>query len=68
MGHQQFHYLGYTINLSKRNLVALALKVDINPPGKFTAEAKTLLRPIPFSVNSLTLPDLFAGKIHALLC
>jgi len=31
-------------------------------------ENKYLLQPIPFSVRSYTLPDLFAGKMHALLC
>src|SRR3990167_2606788 len=50
------------------HLIKIKMEVDVNPPGKFATEAKTLLRPIPFSVNSLTLPDLFAGKIHALLC
>jgi hypothetical protein len=27
-----------------------------------------LLHPIPFSVRVYTLPDLFAGKMHAILC
>ena len=27
-----------------------------------------LLQPIPFSVRSFSLPDLFAGKMHAALC
>lgn len=54
--------------LHSMHLIKIKMEVDVNPPGKFTTEAKTLLRPIPFSVNSLTLPDLFAGKIHALLC
>lgn len=44
------------------------MEVDINPPGKFKTEAKILLHPIPFSVKTYQLPDLFAGKIHALLC
>lgn len=48
--------------------IKIKMEVDVNPPGKFSTEAKTLLRPIPFSVNTLCLPDLFAGKIHALLC
>ncbi|MFA7464819.1 MAG: nucleotidyl transferase AbiEii/AbiGii toxin family protein, partial [Syntrophales bacterium] len=31
-------------------------------------ENKYLLQPIPFPVRSFVLPDLFAGKIHAVLC
>jgi hypothetical protein len=27
-----------------------------------------LLQPIPFSVRAFVLPDLFAGKMHAILC
>jgi predicted nucleotidyltransferase component of viral defense system len=45
----------------------IKLEVDTDPPGKFETEAKTLLLPIPFSVNTFKLPDLFAGKIHAIL-
>lgn len=44
------------------------IEVDIEPPLKFETEAKPLLQPIPFSVNTYTLPNLFAGKISALLC
>jgi predicted nucleotidyltransferase component of viral defense system len=45
----------------------IKIEVDTDPPGRFETEAKTLLLPIPFAVNSLKLPDLFAGKVHALL-
>jgi len=48
-------------------ILKIKLEVDTDPPGKFETEAKTLLLPIPFAVNTLKLPDLFAGKIHALL-
>lgn len=43
-------------------------EIDINPPLHFSTETKPLLRPSPFSVRTYTKPDLFAGKIHALLC
>ena len=33
----------------------------------FHTETKYLLNPIPFAVRCYTLPDLFAGKMHALL-
>ena len=46
----------------------IKMEVDTDPPAGFQTEVKTLLQPIPFSVKTYTLPDLFAGKIHALLC
>lgn len=46
----------------------IKMEVDTDPPGLFDTEAKTLLQPVPFSVRTLVQPDLFAGKIHALLC
>jgi len=49
-------------------LIKIKVEIDSNPPRKFTTEAKTLLQPIPFTVKTLVKSDLFAGKIHALLC
>ncbi len=46
----------------------IKMEVDTDPPGGFQTEVKTLLQPIPFSVKTYIKPDLFAGKIHALLC
>ncbi|HEX5033888.1 MAG TPA: nucleotidyl transferase AbiEii/AbiGii toxin family protein [bacterium] len=51
----------------RNTLMNIKLEVDTNPPGDFETEAKTLLLPIPFSVNTFQQPDLFAGKIHAIL-
>lgn len=48
--------------------VRIKLEIDTDPPGGFTTETRYLLVPIPFAVRTYTLPDLFAGKIHALLC
>jgi predicted nucleotidyltransferase component of viral defense system len=48
--------------------IKIKLEVDTDPPGKFGTEVKNVLQPIPFSIKTLTLPDLFAGKIHAILC
>lgn len=48
-------------------LLKIKLEVDTDPPSGFTSEAKYLLQPIPFAVRTYSLPDLFAGKIHALL-
>lgn len=49
-------------------VVRIKLEVDNDPPGGFATESRYLLQPLPFSVRSYTLPDLFAGKMHALLC
>jgi predicted nucleotidyltransferase component of viral defense system len=46
----------------------IKLEVDVNPPLKFQTEAKTLLMPVAFNVVSMTLPNLYAGKMHAVLC
>ncbi|MHC4874170.1 MAG: nucleotidyl transferase AbiEii/AbiGii toxin family protein [Planctomycetota bacterium] len=46
----------------------IKLEVDTDPPAGFEVENKYLLAPIPFSVNTFSLPDLFAGKLHAVLC
>jgi predicted nucleotidyltransferase component of viral defense system len=48
--------------------IKIKIEVDTNPPLKFQTEAKTLLMPITFNIVSMTLPNLFAGKMHAVLC
>ncbi len=48
-------------------IMNIKLEVDTNPPSGFETEVKTLLQPIPFSVNTYKKPDLFAGKLHAVL-
>lgn len=48
--------------------IKIKMEVDTNPPGFFTTEGHYLLQPISFSVNSFALSDLFAGKLHAILC
>ncbi|MCB5264754.1 MAG: nucleotidyl transferase AbiEii/AbiGii toxin family protein [Candidatus Cloacimonetes bacterium] len=42
-------------------------ELDPNPPCNFATEMKFLLSPIPFSVRIMSPPDLYAGKMHALL-
>jgi hypothetical protein len=46
----------------------IKLEVDTDPPGGFDTENRYLLQPIPFGVRVYRLPDLFAGKLHAVLC
>jgi len=54
--------------MHSRKLMKIKLEVDTDPPGDFHTEAKYLFQPIPFSVNVYSLPHLFAGKMHAILC
>jgi predicted nucleotidyltransferase component of viral defense system len=55
-------------SVRRMQTIKIKMEVDINPPGLFSTETKFLLHPIPFSLRSFIKPDLFAGKIHALLC
>ncbi|QIV96806.1 nucleotidyl transferase AbiEii/AbiGii toxin family protein [Allofrancisella inopinata] len=45
----------------------IKIEIDINPSLKFQIEPKTLLMPKTFNIMSMTLPNLFAGKMHAIL-
>ena len=54
--------------LPKGQVLKIKVEVDTDPPPGFTTEVKYLLHPIPFSVRSYVLPDLFAGKMHVILC
>jgi len=54
--------------LPKGQVLKIKVEVDTDPPTGFTTEVKYLLHPIPFSVRSYVLSDLFAGKMHAILC
>jgi len=55
-------------DLYRRGVLKIKLEVDVDPPGDFTTESRYLLQPIPFAVRTCSLPDLFAGKMHAVLC
>lgn len=52
----------------KGKVLKIRLEIDTDPPPGFETESKYLLSPVPFPVRSYKLPDLFAGKMHALLC
>ncbi|WP_262245994.1 nucleotidyl transferase AbiEii/AbiGii toxin family protein [Parapedobacter soli] len=47
--------------------IKVKIEVDTKPPLGFETEEKLLLRPFSFYVKCFALPDLFAGKMHALL-
>ncbi len=48
--------------------IRIKIEDDTAPPPGIATENRFLLLPIPFSVRSYRLPDLFAGKMHAVLC
>lgn len=49
-------------------VIKIKLEIDIDPPQGFSTEVRYLMKPIPFSVRTYVPEDLFAGKMHALLC
>lgn len=54
-------------SIPENKKIKIKLEIDTNPPLKFQSETKTLLMPMTFNVQTMTLPSLFAGKMHALL-
>lgn len=70
---QHLIHIGLPNQLAKtvqhNDAIKIRLEVDKNPPNDHAVyETKFLLQPIPFSVKTLRLEDLFAGKAHATLC
>lgn len=49
-------------------LLKVKVEIDTDPPGNFETEVQPVLDPIPFNVRIVTLPGLFAGKMHCVLC
>jgi len=59
---------GLVQRVPRNRALKIKMEIDVDPPLRFTTETRYLLRPIPFSVRTFSLPDLFAGKMHAVLC
>jgi predicted nucleotidyltransferase component of viral defense system len=57
-----------TGSISPGQVLKIKIEVDTDPPSGFDTETRFLLQPIPFSVRAFALPDMFAGKMHAVLC
>jgi len=49
-------------------IVRVKLETDTDPPAGIETEVRILLEPFPVSVRLVTLPCIFAGKLHATLC
>ncbi|MBP1766909.1 MAG: hypothetical protein H6P98_1024 [Candidatus Aminicenantes bacterium] len=59
---------GLVQQVPRNQVLKIRLEVDTDPPPGFSTEIRYLLRPIPFAARTFSLPDLFAGKMHAVLC
>jgi len=57
-----------TATIPRGQVLKIKIEVDTDPPSGFDTETRFVLQPIPFSVRALSLPDMFAGKMHAVLC
>jgi len=64
------HLLKIDSNLKthKNAVMKIKLEIDQDPAIGFTSDLKYHLHPIPFTIKTMALPSLFAGKMHALLC
>lgn len=57
----------YDVAFQTEKNLKIKIEIDINPPTKFTTEQRLLLQPYSFMTRCFTLPDLYAGKMHALV-
>jgi predicted nucleotidyltransferase component of viral defense system len=57
----------YDLKINGQKVLKIKFEVDTDPPTGFSVEQKLVLQPYSFYVKCFALPDLFAGKAHALL-
>ena len=57
----------YDISFQTEKSIKIKIEVDTCPPMSFSTEQRLLLEPRSFMTRCFTLPDLFAGKMHALV-
>lgn len=57
----------YDVSFQTEKSIKIKIEVDTNPPLLFSTEQKLLLEPRSFMTRCFSLPDLFAGKMHALV-
>ena len=57
----------YDLSFQTDKSIKIKIEVDTQPPLNFSTEQKLLLQPHSFMTRCFTLPDLFAGKMHALV-
>ncbi len=57
----------YDLSFQHEKSIKIKIEVDTAPPLNFRTEQRLLLQPQSFMTRCFTLPDLFAGKMHALM-
>lgn len=57
----------YDIAFRTEKTSKVKIELDTDPPLPFDTEQKLLMKPYSLMVRCFTLPDLFAGKMHALV-
>lgn len=57
----------YDISFQADKSIKIKIEVDTLPPSHFRTEQKLLLQPHSFMTRCFALPDLYAGKMHALV-
>ena len=57
----------YDVSFQTEKSIKIKIEVDTCPPLNFSTEQKLSLLPFSFMTRCFTLPDLFAGKMHALV-
>lgn len=63
----QLDYMIPEMHVNEKVNIKIKIEVDTAPPAGFSTEEKLLIKPFSFYVRCYSLPDLFAGKLHALL-
>ncbi len=56
----------YNLRFQTEKILKIKIEVDTNPPLGFETEQLPMLLPFSFYAQCLSLPYLFAGKVHAL--
>lgn len=57
----------YNLSFRTEKSMKIKIEVDTMPPLNFNTEQRLLLLPHTFSTRCFSLPDLYAGKMHAML-
>lgn len=57
----------YNLSFQTEKNLKIKIEVDKEPPLGFNTEQKLLMLPFSFQTRCMTLPSLYAGKLHALI-
>jgi hypothetical protein len=63
-----FNPMQPTAGVHPQQLTQIKLEVDTDPPEIFRPTLALVGGPVPFSITTLPLPVMMAGKVHAALC